>query len=223
MWRLAPVFVYSVCYGSLLFTGKIMQPRNPPTPIAAFPHPKPIVMSKNLIVSVQEKLHLMPVEKIDPNREQTDVGRNKLVQAALPAVLAGMFKASRTAEDAHHLVQDSTDSWLNRIFGDRAELIVDRVAHYAHSDKSTTAELMESVAATAFSLLQVPKEGHLDASGLKDALTKERHEILVYLPPQLDMGHLLNEPAMDDRTNKMEGPVSNLMHKIEDKFSGGGG
>ena len=179
-------------------------------------------MSKNLITLVQEELHLMPIEKIDPNKQQVDVGRNKLVQAALPAVLAGMFKATRTDEDARHLMQDGTDSWLNRIFGDQAEIIVDRVAHYAHTDKSTTAELMESAAATAYSLLQAPEEGRLDATGLKDALTKERHEILVYLPPQLDMGHLLNDPTIDDRTNKMEGPISNLMHKIENKFSGGG-
>jgi hypothetical protein len=35
------------------------------------------------------------------------------------------------------------------------------------------------------------------------------------------MGDLLNDEALDDRTNKMEGPISNFMHKIENNLSGG--
>jgi hypothetical protein len=35
------------------------------------------------------------------------------------------------------------------------------------------------------------------------------------------MGYLLGDESMDDRTNKMEGPISSFMHTIEDKFSGG--
>lgn len=181
-----------------------------------------LIMSKNLVTLVQESLNLAPLEKLDPNQQAVDVGRNKLVQAALPTVLAGMFKATRTDDDARQLMLDINDSWLNRIFGVQAEAIVDRVAHYAQNDKTTTAELMETVADATYSLLQSSTEDGRDASGLKNALTRERHEILVYLPPQLDMGHLLNDPTIDDRTNKMEGPVSNLMHKIESKFSGGG-
>jgi hypothetical protein len=30
------------------------------------------------------------------------------------------------------------------------------------------------------------------------------------------MGKLLDDPALDDRTNKMEGPVSSFLHWIED-------
>jgi len=36
------------------------------------------------------------------------------------------------------------------------------------------------------------------------------------------MGDILNDDTLDDRTNKMEGPISNFMHSIENKFSGGG-
>ncbi|MCR6721244.1 MAG: DUF2267 domain-containing protein [Chitinophagaceae bacterium] len=179
-------------------------------------------MSKNLITLVQESLNLVPLEKLDPNRQAVDVGRNKLVQAALPTVLAGMYKATRTEEDARQMMLDTNNCWLNRIFGVQAEAIVDRVAHYAHTDKTTTAELMETVADATYSLLQSSTEDGHNASGLKDAFSRERHEILVYLPPQLDMGHLLHDPTIDDRTNKMEGPVSNMMHKIENNFSGGG-
>ena len=53
-------------------------------------------------------------------------------------------------------------------------------------------------------------------------MSGQRHNILVYLPAALQLGDLLNDNAMDDRTNKMEGPVSNFMHNIENKLSGGG-
>jgi len=39
----------------------------------------------------------------------------------------------------------------------------------------------------------------------------------------MNFGGLLHDETMDDRTNKMEGPISNFIHKIEDKFSGSGG
>jgi len=35
----------------------------------------------------------------------------------------------------------------------------------------------------------------------------------------LQIGKLLNDSTLDDRTNKMEGPISGLMHAIEKKFS----
>jgi hypothetical protein len=44
----------------------------------------------------------------------------------------------------------------------------------------------------------------------------------VHLPAAMQLGYLLNDNAMDDRTNKMEGPVSSFMHTIENKLSGGG-
>jgi hypothetical protein len=53
-------------------------------------------------------------------------------------------------------------------------------------------------------------------------MSDQRHHILVYLPASLQLGELLNDSGMDDQTNKMEGPISNLVHNIENKFSGGG-
>ena len=53
-------------------------------------------------------------------------------------------------------------------------------------------------------------------------MSSQRHNILVHLPAALQLGDFLHDNAMDDRTNKMEGPVSNVMHTIENKLSGGG-
>ena len=52
-------------------------------------------------------------------------------------------------------------------------------------------------------------------------MNSQRHNILVYLPAALYMGDVLNDEGLDDKTNKMEGPVSNLMHRIENSFSDG--
>jgi hypothetical protein len=38
----------------------------------------------------------------------------------------------------------------------------------------------------------------------------------------MQLGDLLKDDSLDDRTNKMEGPISNMMHNIENKLSGGG-
>jgi hypothetical protein len=37
----------------------------------------------------------------------------------------------------------------------------------------------------------------------------------------MKMGDILNDEALDDRTNKMEGPVSGFMHRIENQLSKG--
>ena len=50
-------------------------------------------------------------------------------------------------------------------------------------------------------------------------MNDQRHGILVHLPAAMQMGDVLNEESLDDRTNKMEGPISNFMHAIENKFS----
>jgi hypothetical protein len=42
----------------------------------------------------------------------------------------------------------------------------------------------------------------------------------LYLPAALQIGQLLANDDLDDRTHKMEGPISNLMHSFEKRFSG---
>jgi hypothetical protein len=46
-----------------------------------------------------------------------------------------------------------------------------------------------------------------------------KQEVLLYLPASLQLGVLLGNNNLDDRTNKMEGPVSSLMHRIERQFN----
>jgi len=49
-------------------------------------------------------------------------------------------------------------------------------------------------------------------------MNSQRHTILSHLPAVLKIGDTLNEETFDDRTNKMEGPVSSFLHKIENRI-----
>lgn len=44
-------------------------------------------------------------------------------------------------------------------------------------------------------------------------------DILLYLLPILQMGVLLHDNTLDDKTNKMEGPISSLINSIGNAFS----
>ncbi len=59
-------------------------------------------------------------------------------------------------------------------------------------------------------------------SDVKNFLTGQRHNILLYLDPALQLGKYIEDDTIDDSTNKMEGPVSGLMHKIGQIFSESG-
>ena len=83
-------------------------------------------------------------------------------------------------------------------------------------------ETMEDIAREAVIIIHEGPGENPSAEKIRNYMSSQRHHILVYLPPALKMGDLLNDNTMDDRTNKMEGPISNLMHGIENKFSGGG-
>jgi len=61
---------------------------------------------------------------------------------------------------------------------------------------------------------------HPTQEAVKRYMGDQRHSILVYLPASMQLGSLLDDDSLDDRTNKMEGPISSFMHSIENKFSG---
>ena len=46
-----------------------------------------------------------------------------------------------------------------------------------------------------------------------------RSNILMHLPATIGMGSIVDDTTIDDNTNKMEGPMSNLMHLFEKIFS----
>lgn len=179
-------------------------------------------MAQDFIKEIEQKLGVPALQKLDPNDDSVPSGGLLLSQAAIPAMLAGLFSVTRTEDSTRQLLANSQLSWLDRIFAARKKEIVSRIASHSNANFKDAADLMEATAAVAVENLSGDDQEAPTAENLSTALSRHRHEILVYLPASLQMGNFLNDTTMDDPTNKMEGPVSNLVHRIEDHFSGAG-
>lgn len=178
-------------------------------------------MALNLIQSIQQNLGYAALKKIDPNTLQpADDGKeeDKLNQAAIPAVLIVLYKYTRRDEGAQQVLQSSiSNEWLEMMLEDDTRDAVNKVAEYAGVPEVIAKERMELVAKQAVGLIQESKPANVQR--VKDMLIAERNNILVYLPPALHMGELLNDDTIDDTVRKMEGPVSTLMNALSSAFS----
>lgn len=184
-------------------------------------------MAKNIVEAVQQKLGYAPLQKIDPNTQDSQLHEHsaaqRLAQAAIPAVLTALYKFTRTDDGCHAIISgNEKDKWLSLIYGGKEHEAAEKVAAYSGINYNESIHQMENIADESVRILQEVAGNDTSCEKIKNYMNFQRHHILVHLPAALDLGHLLNDEALDDRTNKMEGPVSNFMHKIEDTFSGGG-
>ena len=184
-------------------------------------------MATNIIETVQKNLGLPPLQKIDPNIQETKdqvprQSREKLAQAAVPAVLTALHKFTR-ADESCNVILGGTDNadWLSTIFEGKERVAVDKVAHYAGVTPDEARTTMIDISREGVKIAKKSAGDKPDCESIRNFMNDQRHTILVYLPAAMQMGDLLNDEALDDRTNKMEGPLSNLMHAIEGKLSKG--
>jgi len=185
-------------------------------------------MMTNIVEIVQNDLGFPAIEKVDPNSQEARTteyksSREKLAQSAIPAVLAGFFSLTRNDSGCNYVLTGvAPRNWLDTIFGNKKDKAVEKISHYAGISMKDAASNMEDIARDTVTILHETAGEKPTAEKLKSYMSSQRHNILIYLPAALQLGELLNDNAMDDRTNKMEGPVSSLMHSIENKLSGGG-
>lgn len=180
-------------------------------------------MSVNLIKTIQENLGLPPLHKIDPNTEQPatdEVASNKFSQAAVPAVLTGLYRYVQSDEGAaEFLTRDNTTNWVSQIFDDNRKEAIETISAYAQQSNEDPLAKMNAIANEA---VKVAKENLAADAGIKEVklfFSDQRNNILLYLPAELRMGELLHDNTLDDNTNKMEGPISSLMQSIGNAFS----
>ncbi len=182
-------------------------------------------MAINLLEKVQENLNYPPLKKIDPNiHNQTDtsteIGETKFSQAAIPAVLVSLYKYSATDEGATEILRrDYSTNWVSKIFDDTKQEVIEKIAAYANRPRIESFEKMDDIADEA---IKVANENLPSGATIKDVKTffsNQVNNILPYLEPELHMGETLNDTTIDDNTNKMEGPLSSLMHSIGSAFS----
>ncbi len=180
----------------------------------------------NIIEEVQKASGYAPVHKVDPNT-QTPLSEGagqaaQLSQAAIPAILTGLYKYTRREENAQNIVRGANPTnttWTDEIFGAKSDEIVRHVASYAHVSNEKAELAMDDAAKAAIQVAHNALGKDASAARIAGFFKDNRSEILMHLPASLQLGYLINDNTVDDRTNKMEGPVSGLMHTIEKFFS----
>lgn len=182
-------------------------------------------MSINLIETVQQNLGYPPLQKIDPNTQQVVADKktpaeDKFSQAAIPAVLTALFSYVQSDNGATAFLNgDHATNWVGRIFDDNKKEVIQTVADYALKSNADTVTGMNTIANEAVKLV---KENLSEKAGIKEVklfFSNQKNNILLYLPAALNMGELLHDNTLDDKTNKMEGPISSLMQSIGSAFS----
>lgn len=181
-------------------------------------------MSINLVDSIQKNLGFHQLQKIDPNTQEVKRPENLtaedyLPQAAIPTVLLGLYKFSGNKEGNTAILNDSFGgNLISSIFGSKDTAVVSKVAAYTGTDTDYTSRKMEEIAREAVKIIKqhIPKGG--SDNSVKTFLINQRNTILEYLPAELQIGTVLGDDTIDDRTNKMQGPISSHMHWIEKFF-----
>ncbi len=182
-------------------------------------------MSINLLETIQQNLAYPALQKIDPNTQQvvedtTTPDEDKFSQAAIPAVLTALYKYVQSDDGATDFLRgDSSTNWVSKIFLDNKKEVVQTISSYSKQSGEDPITKMNAIAGEA---VKVVKENLSADAGVKEVklfFSNQRNTILLYLPAALNMGELLHDNTLDDNTNKMEGPISSLMHSIGAAFS----
>lgn len=190
----------------------------------SFYNQKNKAMSVNLLEAIQQNLNYPPLHKIDPNAQKAAdeniSTEDKFSQAAIPAVLIGLYIYAQADEGATEILQgNNTQNLTDIIFGDEKSRALQAVSAYCNQPVAAVATQMNVIAKEGIKVVKENLTEKADIKELKLFLSNQKNNILLYLPASLNMGGLLHDNTLDDNTNKMEGPVSSLMQSIGSAFS----
>ena len=175
----------------------------------------------NLPQQLQEYMKYPVLQLINVNTglPEDEIAFDALSQSVLITFLAGLYKGTRSKEGAK-MINDETNvqHLLNTLFKDDEEL--NTIGAYTNRPISDIKLKITELATCYMAFLhQLPGEEAGQEDFLQSLMTGQRHEILRFVPKGLAIGKLLDDGSLEDNTNKMEGPISSLMHKIENVFS----
>ncbi len=183
-------------------------------------------MSINLLETIQKNLGYPALQKIDPNTQQVVADNktpdeHKFSQAAIPAVLTALYKYVQSDEGAEDFLRgDNSSSWVSKIFDDNKKEAVQTISAYAKQSNHDPIAKMNAIANEAVKVVKENLSADASIKEVKTFFNNQTNNILLYLPAELNMGELLHDSTLDDKTNKMEGPISSLMQTIGNAFSG---
>jgi hypothetical protein len=180
-------------------------------------------MLTNILELVQKNLGYPALQKIDPNTQlinESDTGEEKFSQAALPAVLTGLYRYAQSDAGAKEILEsDNSTDWMDKIFYDKKEDVSETISAYTGQSQDSTVIKMNIIAKESVKIAKANLPANADIREVKKIFLNQRNHILLYLLPALKMGEYLKDDTLDDNTNKMEGPVSSLMQSIGSAFS----
>lgn len=186
-------------------------------------------MNANIVETIQKNLDYPPLKKVDPNIQEVKeqaitptILSESFSQAAIPATLTGLFILVHSNEGLATVTNNSSTNWIETIFGNHSEEIVKRVANYSGADPGLARKEMEKIAVEAVRLANGGEGKIINKQEVKSFFVNQRNTILSYLPAVMNLGDILKNDALDDRTNKMHGPFSDHMHFMEKFFSTSG-
>lgn len=182
-------------------------------------------MTINLIETVQQNLGYPALQKIDPNTQQVKIDEktpeeHKFSQAAIPAVLTALYRYVQSDDGAEDFLRDDiSPNWVNKIFDKTKKEAIQKISAYAKQSNQDPLAKMNAIANEAVKVVKENLPADATIKDVKFFFSAHINHILLYLPAELNMGELLNDTTLDDKTNKMEGPMSSLMQSIGAAFS----
>jgi hypothetical protein len=179
----------------------------------------------NITETIQKNLGYGAIQKIDPNTQEVSDregshGNASLAQAAIPAILLGLFNRLEKEPDASWLAGDQpTGSLIKKIFGKKEEEVIAEVGRYSGLGDKNVKQEMEHIASESVRVVRDQISDLSSEDKIAAYVSAHKQQVLLYLPASLRLGIIVENENLDDRTNKMEGPVSSLMHRIEKQFN----
>jgi hypothetical protein len=176
----------------------------------------------NIIETVQKNLGFDVLQKIDPNTQETadqgvTIGNSALAQAGIPSILLGIY--NRLEADPAIWVLDQEGDLLEKIFGKCKNTVISKIAEYSKINDQHSVQQLEHIASESLRVLKESLGYKTDEGSIRRFVSKNKPDTLLYLPPSLELGKVLQNNNLDDRTGKMEGPVSSLMRNMEKAFN----
>ncbi len=177
----------------------------------------------NIIETIQKNLGFSGLKKIDPNlqvssEQHIEMGNNALAQAAIPAILLGIYNNLEQKPDLGIL--DSVEGKkFKRIFGGTSEIVEKRIIDYSKIKDKNSSQELEHIAAESMRVIKEKIGDGATESSIRNFIAKNKKDALLFLPPSLELGTILQNENLDDRTGKMEGPISGLTRKLEEIFN----
>jgi hypothetical protein len=179
----------------------------------------------NILEKLQQHFAYPPLKKIDSNTQEIvhdkdETPEQLFGQGAIPAVLLGLRQLSASDEGAQLITAPpELPDWIPFLFPGNSMDVVQKVAAYSGFPPELVYEKMNEIASQAVKM--ITKEAGDDdlLLNVKKVMESQLTDTLAYLPAALQLGKVFDNNVLDDRTHKMDGPVSDLMHSIGAAFT----